>query len=169
MRPLRTNPGANPSDTKGAGNHNPGRSKFHLLQPRPAGPETARTAGRSGRAGAFTTPALSPAFFHTGPAPHPRKRHIPRSRPNGRKLAHSAAPTLPTEPAFAGLRREPSCLPPPAPICLENPCWARLPYPARKAVTQRQTAGIYPVPSFSLYCVLVFGMLVLYGFTYRPI
>ena len=58
-----------PSDTKGAGNQNPGRSKFHLLQPRPAGPETARTAGRSGRAGALATPALSPAFFDTGPAP----------------------------------------------------------------------------------------------------
>ena len=73
--------------------------------------------------GAFTTPALSPAFFHTGPAPRLRKRHIPRFRPNRRNLAHSAAPTLPTEPASAGLRREPSCLPPPASICLENPCW----------------------------------------------
>ena len=63
LRSLRTNPGANPPDTKDAGNHDPGRAKFCPLRPRPAGPETARTAGRSGRAGAFTTLALSPAFL----------------------------------------------------------------------------------------------------------
>ena len=44
-------------------------------------PEIARTAGRSGRAGAFTTPALSPAFFHTGPAPRPRQRRSPTFLP----------------------------------------------------------------------------------------
>ena len=45
-------------------------SKKASIQP----PQTARTAGRSGRAGAFTTPALSPAFLHIGPAPCPRTR-----------------------------------------------------------------------------------------------
>ena len=32
-------------------------------------PETARTAGRSGSSRGTLSPALSPAFFHTGPAP----------------------------------------------------------------------------------------------------
>ena len=46
------------------------------------------------------TPGLYPAFRR-------RKLHIPHFRPKGRKLAHSTAPPLPTEPACAGLRRGP--------------------------------------------------------------
>ena len=142
---IYCNPGANPSDTKGAGNHNTRRAEFYLSRPLSAGPKTARTAGRSGRAGAFTTPALSPAFFHTGPAPRLRKRHPPRFRPNGRKLAHSATPTLPTEPACAGLRWEPSCLPPSAQIRLEAIYFfIELAYPtqsSRGAYSQNPTAG----------------------------
>src|SRR5699024_5910984 len=46
------------------------------------------------------TPGLYPAFRR-------RKLHISHFRPKGRKLAHSTAPPLPTEPACAGLRRGP--------------------------------------------------------------
>ena len=60
-------------------------------------PVTARTAGSCGWP---VTPGLYPAFRR-------RKLHIPHFRPKGRKLAHSTAPPLPTEPACAGLRRGP--------------------------------------------------------------
>ena len=60
-------PRNNSRGTKGAGNHDPDRPEFCLLQPRPGNRETARTAGRSGRAGAFTTPALSACSFFRPP------------------------------------------------------------------------------------------------------
>lgn len=92
LRPLRTNPGPKSCGTKGSGKHNPRRAEFYLSQPLPAGPETARTAGRSGRAGALATPALSPAFFHTGPAPRPRKR-----RP---RISAESGPDTPRKPPW---------------------------------------------------------------------
>ena len=54
-----------------------------------------------------------PAGGHMGPPLRRRKLHIPRFRLR-RKLTHSAAPTLPTEPAAvaAGLRRGPHNSPP---------------------------------------------------------
>ena len=162
LRSLRTNPGAKPSDTKGAGNHDLGRAKFCPLRPRPAGPETARTAGRSGRAGAFTTPALSPAFFHTGPAPRRRKRHISRFRPTGRKFAHLAAPPLLTEPACARLRRKPS-FSRHGPQFASKPLVgaATLPSPqsGHTAAHGGQTTVKLLTLFFSLYCVLVLDIL----------
>lgn len=77
LRSLRPNPGPIPRDTKVSGKHNPRRAEFYLLQPFSAEPQTARTAGRSGRAGEFTPLALSPAFFHTGPAPSSKPAAVP--------------------------------------------------------------------------------------------
>lgn len=56
-------PGRKPDTAGLTGIYDPGGGIFLLLRPRREKPETARTAGRSERAGAFTTPALSACFF----------------------------------------------------------------------------------------------------------
>ena len=64
------NPGPKPRSTKDIGNHDPGRAKFCPLRPRPAGPETARTAGRSGRAGRLRPRLFLLLFFTQALRPH---------------------------------------------------------------------------------------------------
>ncbi len=56
-------PGRKPDTAGLTGIHDPVGVIFLLSRPRWEKPETARTAGRSERAGAFTTPALSACFF----------------------------------------------------------------------------------------------------------
>ena len=56
-------PRNNSRGTKDTGNHAPDRPEFCLLQPRPGNRETARTAGRSDRAGAIKRRLFLPAFF----------------------------------------------------------------------------------------------------------
>lgn len=77
------------------------RKYSFLERPRPS-LETARTAGSCVSAEGHMTPAVSPA-------PRRRKLHIPRFRPEGRKLAHSAAPPLPSKTAALGFAGGPIC------------------------------------------------------------
>lgn len=56
-------PGRKPDTAGLTGIHDPVGVIFLLSRPRWEKPETARTAGRSERAGAFTTPALSACLF----------------------------------------------------------------------------------------------------------
>ena len=52
-------------------------------------------------------PEAAPGFY---PASRRRWLHIPHFRPRGRKIAHSAAPPLPTEPASLGFGGSPVVL-----------------------------------------------------------
>ena len=117
--------------------------------------ETARTAGGSDRPGATKAPRLSPA-------PRRRKLHtpqggfscscgaihlLPRFRPKGRKLAHSAAPPLPSEPAPLGFAGGPILPCPEAPPKIgpnlpRKPPVGRGLWPAPKEATQPLT-GCY--------------------------
>ena len=84
------------------------------------------------------TPGLYPAFRR-------RKLHISHFRPKGRKLAHSTAPPLPTEPACAGLRRGPRFVLrrvlESGPISLPIPRVGQGPSPALQSATQPLTVG----------------------------
>ena len=53
------------------------------------------------------TPEAAPGIY---PASRRRWLHIPHFRPKGRKIAHSAAPPLPTEPASLGFGGSPVVL-----------------------------------------------------------
>ena len=131
---IYCNPGPKPRSTKDIGNHDPGRAKFCSIRPRPAGPETARTAGRSGRSGAFTTPALSPAFFTPALRPYPS--------------------------------------PPPAPICLENPCWGSYPtHPFKRphSGSQEQTAVILPQLFLCIACQFLICLISAFDFLFSKL